>query len=359
VRGGDALLEEPRGGIGAVEAERGDVEQGRPASRRPDDREAVELAHRLVAAALPLRVGRDQVVVAGPQRLARPDLGEAAGHQPVVDLRARHGVRQLRRHDDPPDAPGDHPLLHAGRADGHRPVAHPRQRRRLADLAPVVEDALEAAPVQEPEVALRAQPRDRFPLLVAGDPTRRERRVVDEHDARSVRRGSPQRLEVQPPLAAVGVQRHEPRLGSGQPHAVDHAGVRRVGQDDLVAGVGEAEEGIEHGLALPAGDDDLAARVVRRPAPPPHVLGDRLLEVLAAVEREPAVGVVLADRGAGRLERGGRRRDIRVQVLHAQDIRVVARRGGDLVDVEARDVPQAVDGHAATLSAPARRARRR
>ena len=58
----DLLLEQALRHLDAVEAERGHVEQQRPAAGRAYDRQAVELAQRLVAPALPFGVRARQVV---------------------------------------------------------------------------------------------------------------------------------------------------------------------------------------------------------------------------------------------------------------------------------------------------------
>jgi hypothetical protein len=87
------------------------------------------------------------------------------------------------------------------------------------------------------------------------------------------------------------------------------------------------------------------------------VRGHGLLEVVAARERQPAVRVVLSDRRAGRLDRGRRGRDVGVEVLQAEDVRVVAGRRGDAVDAEARDVLETRD--ADRLGPPLARAERK
>ena len=140
------------------------------------------------------------------------------------------------------------------------------------------------------------------------------------------------------------VQRHEAGDGADEAHPVEHAGVGRVGEHDLVAGVGEAEERVEHRVALAGGDHDLP-RVVARAAAALDRRRDRLLQVVPAREGQPAVRVVGADRLAGRLQRGGGRRDVRVEVLEPQHLRVVAGRGGDPVDAEAGDVLEPADAH--------------
>jgi hypothetical protein len=68
-------------------------------------------------------------------------------------------------------------------------------------------------------------------------------------------------------------------------HPVEHAGVGGVGEDDLVAGIGQAEEGVEHRVALAARDHDLAAPVVARAAAALDVDGHGILEVVASGER--------------------------------------------------------------------------
>jgi len=74
------------GSLDAVVPEGGDVEQQQPRPGRTYRRQAVELAERLVAAPLALRVRRVQVVVRQAEGKARPDLCEPARHQTVVNL---------------------------------------------------------------------------------------------------------------------------------------------------------------------------------------------------------------------------------------------------------------------------------
>jgi hypothetical protein len=172
---------------------------------------------------------------------------------------------------------------------------------------------------------------------------------VDEDGASPIRHGRDKRVQVEPPFPVTHHERHEPWHGAHQAHAVDHPRVRRIGEDDLISGIGEAEEGVEDGGALAAGDDDLPPSVVARAAATLDERRHRLLEVVATGERQPAVRVVLADRRPGGLHRGGGGRDVGVEVLEAQDLGVVAGCSGDAVDVEARDVLETPDAHARTL----------
>jgi len=71
------------------------------------------------------------------------------------------------------------------------------------------------------------------------------------------------------------------------------------------------------------------------------VRGGRGAQFGAAQEGEVAVGVVLADGGAGGLDRGRGRRDVGVEVLQAEDFRVGLGGLRDPVDREADDVAQA------------------
>ena len=141
------------------------------------------------------------------------------------------------------------------------------------------------------------------------------------------------------------MQRHEARDPAGQPYAIQHACVGRVGEHDLVTGIGQAEERVEHRVALAARDHDLAEPVVGRASAPLDLRSHRLFEVVAAGERQPAVRVVLADGGPRRLDHGHVGRDVGVEVLEAQDVGIVARGGGDAIDAEAGDVGEAADAH--------------
>ena len=225
------------GQVGRLDTERPGVEQERPGTVRRHGSEAVELPERLVAAGLPLGVRGGEAVVREVEGGADADLRESARDEAVVDVHAGDVVCELARRDDPADAPRDHPLLERRRADRDRAVAHPVERGRVERLAPVEEDALVAGPVEEPEVALAAEPGDRLPLLAARDPAGREGRVVHEDGARAVRRGRRERVEVETPLPVLRRERDEPRDGAGEPHAVQHPRVRRIGEDHLVAGI--------------------------------------------------------------------------------------------------------------------------
>jgi hypothetical protein len=141
------------------------------------------------------------------------------------------------------------------------------------------------------------------------------------------------------------VERCKPRLRADEPNPVEHARIGGVSQDDLVTRIREAEERVEHCVAFAARDHDLAGTVVAWAAAPLDVRGHRVLQVVAAGEREPAVRIVFADRGPGRLDRFLRRPNVGVEVLQPKDVGVVTCRCRDAVDVEPGYALEAPDAH--------------
>jgi hypothetical protein len=107
-----------------------------------------------------------------------------------------------------------------------------------------------------------------------------------------------------------------------------------------------AEEGVEHRRSLAAGDHDLAPPVVAWPAATLDEVGHRLLQVVAAGERQPAVALRGADRRPRGLDHAGWWLEVGVEVLHPQDVRIGAGGRGHAVDVEPRDLVEARDAHA-------------
>jgi hypothetical protein len=255
------------------------------------------------------------MIIGEAQGDTRADLVEPTRHQPVVDLDARDVIDELARRDHPADAPGDHALLQRRRADGDGPIAHPGKRRRMPDRPPVKQHALESGPVQQPQVPPAADRGNRLPLAVARHPPGGKRRVVQEDHARALRDRGRQRIQIESPSLVADLERDEPRHCPDQPHPVEHARVGRVGEENLVPGIGQTEQGVQHRIALAASDHDLPAPVVARPSATLDVGGHGLLEVVAAGERQPAVRLVLADRRPGRRHCRFGRRDVGVEVF--------------------------------------------
>jgi hypothetical protein len=96
------------------------------------------------------------------------------------------------------------------------------------------------------------------------------------------------------PSACLRLQAHEAGTSANETNAIDHCGVGGIRKDHLVARIGQAEEGVEHRIALPAGDHDLAPTVITRAAAPLDLGRHGLLEVVATREKEPTVRFVLA-----------------------------------------------------------------
>ena len=75
-----------------------------------------------------------------------------------------------------------------------------------------------------------------------------------------------------------------------------------------------------------------------------------VLQVVAPRERQPAIGFVLFQGLTCGGDSRGRRRHVGIEVLHAQDVGVVAGLRRDAVDAEAGDVIQAPHAHRQLLS---------
>ena len=73
---------------------------------------------------------------------------------------------------------------------------------------------------------------------------------------------------------------------------VQHPGVDEVGENHLVAGVGQREQDVEQRVALGGGHHDLRLGVVGHAAAVGDASADRLLQVEPSGERQVAVRVV-------------------------------------------------------------------
>jgi hypothetical protein len=257
----------------------------------------------------------------------------------------RDVIRELAGCDDPGDPPADHPLLPQNVADRDRPIAHTGEGSRMDDLAAVEQHAFVIRPVDEPEIVAGHDLDDRLPFLVRYNPTAGERRVVHEDGTGPVGYSTPQAIRVEAPPAVDDPQGHEARDGAHQSDAVDHACVRRVGHDDLVARVRDAVQRVEQRHTLPGDDDDLSAAVIPRAATPLDERRDGVLQVVAARKRQPAVRLIIADGRLSRIHSGGRRRNVRIEVLQTEHVRIVAGRRRDTIDTEAGDLFETPNAH--------------
>lgn len=83
----------------------------------------------------------------------------------------------------------------------------------MNDFQAIEQDALEAGPIEQPDIALTADGRDRVPLGAIGDPTGRERRVVDEYGPGALRDGCIKGVDIQSPSTGDRRQSDESAAG--------------------------------------------------------------------------------------------------------------------------------------------------
>ena len=188
----------------------------------------------------------------------------------------------------------------------------------------VEEQALHGRVVDEEEVALAAEVADREPVVLVEVAARGHRRAHEEKAGGLRADDVVEPVAVEAPAVLLGEERDEARDAAGKPDAVDDARVGRVGDDHLVAGIHGAEDGVEKRLHSARSDDDLALGVVAVTAPLGGEVGDRRAQVEVAGEREPAVRLRVVEFRAGDLERLGRKREVGVEVLHAENGAAVA-----------------------------------
>jgi hypothetical protein len=93
---------------------------------------------------------------------------------------------------------------------------------------------------------------------------------------------------------------------------LNHAGVRRIGEDHLVTRIGERQQGVKHVVAVTLRDHDFAVRVVLRAAAAVNQLSYRLFYLIEPGERKVGIRLVAADRGTFHLDDPGVGRDVSV-----------------------------------------------
>ena len=175
------------------------------------------------------------------------------------------------------------------------------------------------------------------------DDAARHGRAHGEHDPRSRARRVAQCIQVQSPAAADHPQRHQPGHTAGEADAVQQAGVGRIADDDLVAGLQHGEQCVEDARQSARRDHALRSPVVRDARIGPQPGNDRLSQSLDAEERQVAVGFIASRGGTSGLDRGPRRRDVGIEVLQPEHLRIArgVRRIAHLVDADAGNVQQA------------------
>jgi len=139
----------------------------------------------------------------------------------------------------------------------------------------------------------------------------------------------------------VATPRRRPGAGQAaappdQPHPVEHAGIGRVGEQDLVPGIGQAEQGVQHRIALATSDHDLPAPVIARPPATLDVGATASLRSSRPVNGSQlfASSSPIAARVAAIAASGG-----------AMSVSRFSSRRGDPINVEAPNVLQTPDAH--------------
>jgi hypothetical protein len=211
----------------------------------------------------------------------------------------------------------DADLLGAGRRE---------ERRRLV----AVEHDLRVGHVVDDEDVVRAcEVDDLLEEAVGHHGAGRVVRVVEVHQLRPADDVGVERTEVGHE-SALGLERHQDRLGSREPGPAGVDGVAGVGGQRVVARVQEGEVEIEDRLLGADRRDDLAVGVEVDVEAAEVEVVDRVAEVLAAAVGGVLVRFGLADRLLHRLDDQRRRRAVRV--ADAERDHVDARRAlvGDL-----------------------------
>ncbi len=219
-------------------------------------------------------VARQMIEILGVERIADRGGGlERRGRadgQEVVDLPNR--VRRLGRGDRVAEAPARATECLRQTGDGDRPLAHSGPRGDRVMLARVRDVFVRVVGEHHHIVfdAERCDERDLVPREHA--PGGIVRRVQDER-ARPRREGRAQPVGVEGPGGRV--ERDEDGLRPGQDAIRSVVLVKRLRDDDLIAGIDQGEEGRRHGFGPAAGDRHLALRVHLHVVHPPVLLGDR------------------------------------------------------------------------------------
>jgi hypothetical protein len=198
-------------------------------------------------------------------------------------------------------------------------IGHPLQRERVHEPAPVEEEPLHCSVVDQKEVALAAQVADRAPVVLVEVAPRRHRRAHEQEAGCLGPDDALERIPVEAPAALFGDEAHERGRAACESDAVDDPGVRRIGDDDLVAWIDQREDDVQQAFHPADGDDDLPNRVVAMTGALGGEVRDRRAEIEVAGEWKPAVGLGGLEE-AGRLRYGLRReRQVGVEVFHPED----------------------------------------
>jgi hypothetical protein len=193
----------------------------------------------------------------------------------------------------------------------------------MEGLEAVEEDALHGAVVDHPGAGGAAGLADRGPVAAVEDRSRRHRRAHHQERPGALADGGGETVAVELPDAVADLAAGEARHASSEPYAVDEADVDRVEQHHLVVRLEHRQQHVEDAVEPAGRDDRRALPVVAHPRRPRHQVGGRAAQLVGAQKRQIAVGVVAVRRLAGRLDDPRRRAQVGVEVLEAEEVRIV------------------------------------
>ena len=283
------LLEEAVGKLGAGQAGPGDLRERVERALRPERADPGDLVQAVDDEVAPRAELDDHVVdraLRAAQRLDRADLGERRRAADRVDHELAVHLDQRWRHDRVAKPPAGHGEGLAEAVEDDRPLRHPGQRPDRDMLLSVVQDPAVDLIGEDDEIVADRQVGDGLQVGSGQDAARRVRRGVDDEHPRPRRDEGRELVEIDPEVV-LHPDRHGNRRRTDEPGQGFVDRVARVRDEDLVAGVDQPENGIEH-HALAADRHEHPIWRHLEALPGGRVLGDRFAEL-----RDPRIrGVV-------------------------------------------------------------------
>ena len=214
-------------------------------------------------------------------------------------LQGRRRGGHRGRGDDPADAPSGHGVGLGDAVDHHAALGGGGgDHRKRHVLVIVVGEVLVDLVGHHPDAVLGRPVPDRRDLLRGVHAACGVGRG-DEYQQLGARRPRRFQLLDRDAVAAVHAGVHDHRSRSGQCHRLGVAGPVRSGQDDLVAGIQQCQQGVVDGVLATRGDDHLLRRDIEAGVPQ-RLGGNGLAQLRKPRRRGVAVVAVLtagSDRG--------------------------------------------------------------
>ena len=183
-------------------------------------------------------------------------LGNVVDVRGQVALEPRNALGDVRRSDQPADAPAGH---------GERLGDAVDEDRAVLELGHHVKDRMERRAVinkvlinligEHPQIVLESPPPELFHLGAAHDRTRRVRRRAQQHDLRTRRAGGLELLD-RGDIALVGARAHGDGNSARKPNCLRIRCPVGRWQDGFIARIEERCECFVYGLLPAVGDDD-------------------------------------------------------------------------------------------------------